>query len=101
MVAFRDGIEHAQHAWFDRRYGDRQLILAQLATHPDYWRIGLGGDLVEWGKKVARRHKLAIVLFASPMGQNLYTKLGFQIFDSVQIEANGELVLSFPGMTWE
>jgi ribosomal protein S18 acetylase RimI-like enzyme len=103
MRAYRETISKAKEDYFDKKFGDSQLYLTTLATHPHYMRRGAGAALCDWGIKKAVSDKLAAVtLFSSPMGIPLYTKLGFQQVGIVHTQVDGEEdFIDFPGMTLE
>lgn len=102
MLEFRKQLHKAKTAWFDSRYGDEQLNLMVLATHPDYRRRGAATLLVRWGVDQAARRGAAITLFSSPMGLPLYTKLGFRPVGLVHCQVDGEEeFVELPGMIWE
>jgi hypothetical protein len=102
MKAFRAYREYKWH-WFDKKYGEKQLSLTTLATHPDYKRGGVGTALCCWGIQRAISDKLeAITLFASPLGKLLYTKLKFIEVGTVHIQVEGEAqFIKLSGMTLE
>lgn len=94
----RDGELKRMQAWtsittkskaevFDREFGDCQLHLQILATHPKYQRRGAGRLLCEWGLRLAEIASVPITVFASPMGSSLYQKSGFVSVSNVRIKA--------------
>jgi ribosomal protein S18 acetylase RimI-like enzyme len=103
MQVFREEISKAKEDWFDKKFGNSQLYLTTLATHPDYMGRGAGTALCNWGIKKAINEKLAAVtLFSSPMGERLYTKLGFRQVAIVHTQVTGEKdCIDFPGMILE
>lgn len=76
--------------YFDAPYGNSQVQLYHLATHPDYQRHGAGTRLLNWGLELAMREKKPITLFGSPMGTKLYAELGFRVLDYVTVQVDGE-----------
>jgi len=102
MAAYRNSIGHAQRELFDAVYGEKQLSLAQLATHPDYFRRGAGTMLVEWGIRLAERERWAITVFAGPMAYGIYGRKGFRSVGIVRTQVDGEEeFIEFSGMVWE
>jgi ribosomal protein S18 acetylase RimI-like enzyme len=99
---FRSKHTEAKRQWFDEKFGENQLNLTVLCTHPEFRRRGAGTRLVEWGKFKALEAGMAVTLFSSPMGRKLYSKLGFTEVGDVKIQVPGEEeVLYIQGMTWE
>lgn len=90
MKAFTDTIAKAKKKWFDDVYGGRQLHLRILGTHPDYQRRGAATQHCKWGMKLAKEHKAPITLFSSPMGQKVYSHLGFVIQATITVQVEGE-----------
>ncbi|KAJ5527165.1 acetyltransferase [Penicillium frequentans] len=58
--------------------GARYLILQALAVNPDDQRQGVGSQLVKWGVERADEERIACWCHASPAGNQLYLKSGFQ-----------------------
>lgn len=56
----------------------------------DYQGLGAATQHCQWGMKLAREHKVPITLFASPMGQRFYTRLGFGLLATVTVQVEGE-----------
>jgi predicted N-acetyltransferase YhbS len=102
MAAYRASVGHAQSELFDSVYGNKQLGLAQLATHPDYFRRGAGTMLAKWGMGLAEKNKWAITVFAGPMAYGPYERLGFKTLGIATTQAKDEEEkIEFPGMVWE
>ncbi|KAF3902508.1 hypothetical protein ABW21_db0204255 [Orbilia brochopaga] len=57
---------------------NKYLILQGLVTDPDCQRRGIGSQLVKWGVDRADAEKLPCWCHASPAGNQLYRKAGFQ-----------------------
>ena len=73
-----------------------------MATHPDYWRQGAATQLCRWGLDEAKVQGVAITLLSSPMGEGLYSKLGFKVFGLVRMQVEGEIeALEYPVMAYE
>jgi predicted N-acetyltransferase YhbS len=78
------------------------MFLKLLMCHPDYQRRGAGRALTRWGIKAARDSGLNTTVFASPMGFQLYQKLGFEVVGSCRVQLSGETeFLSIPAMVLE
>ncbi|KAK6336237.1 hypothetical protein TWF696_001799 [Orbilia brochopaga] len=57
---------------------NKYLVLQGLVTSPEYQCQGVGSQLVKWGVDRADAEKLACWCHASPAGNQLYRKAGFQ-----------------------
>ena len=90
MRAFDIALADAKKSHFDETYGERQVHLLILATHPDYQRQGAGTRHCQWGIELAKEQKSAVTLFSSPMGTRLYSELGFKMLDHVTVQVAGE-----------
>jgi ribosomal protein S18 acetylase RimI-like enzyme len=90
MKTFRKVLGEQKKAIFDAVYGDKQLNLMVLATHPDYQRRGAGTALLDWGKQKAKEEGLKLTLFSSPQGYKLYRKMGFEEVGVTHIQVDGE-----------
>lgn len=90
MNAFTTAIQSAKKTYFDSRYQSHHLHLRILATHPNFQRRGAGSALCRWGMEHARARKEPVTLFASPMGQKLYTRLEFDYLGTVPVQVEGE-----------
>ena len=102
VAAYRKSVGVAQEELFDSTYGPNQLSLAQLATHPDYWRRGVASRLLKWGIERSRREMWPITVFAGPTAYNLYHSFGFRNAGTVITTVSGEEEsIEFPGLVWE
>ena len=91
MEAFRQACTSNKDNFFDSRYRHRgHMFLKILLCHPDYQRRGAGRALTTWGIEHARSQRLNTTVFASPMGLNLYKKLGFQEIGRFRVQLPGE-----------
>ena len=90
MKVYANTIAPAKKKWFDDVYGARRLHLRILGTHPDYQGRGAATQHCRWGMELAREHKVPITLLSGPMGQRLYSHLGFLILASVTVQVEGE-----------
>ena len=57
-----------------------------LQTDPQHQRRGAGSMLIKRFIDVADQLKIHAYLESSPMGQGLYTKLGFEVFDEMMFD---------------
>lgn len=102
MTAFRGAIGRAKKEWFDDKYGEKQLYLSMLACHPDYQKRGAGEMLCRWGVEKGKAEGLTVTLFASPMGWQLYRRIGFKDVGTFRTQVVGEdEYLDTPGMALE
>lgn len=90
MKAFTETISKAKKKWFDDVYGNDQLHLRIIGTHPDYQRRGAGTQHCKWGMNLAKEHKVPITLFSSPLGQKLYSHIGFDLLATITVQVEGE-----------
>jgi ribosomal protein S18 acetylase RimI-like enzyme len=90
MVAYGEAMTRS----FDKsfaRYGERQLHLWMLITHPDFRRRGAGTQLCNWGvEESARRGGWILTVMASPMGKSLYDHLGYNLVGCETAKVDGE-----------
>ncbi|KAK3989623.1 putative N-acetyltransferase ycf52-like protein [Cladorrhinum sp. PSN332] len=93
MAAFRQACAKYKASLFDSVYPEHRgghVMLKILLCHPDYQRRGAGRALTEWGIQEAAALGLCTTVFASPMGFNLYRKLGFRQIGSFKVQLDGE-----------
>jgi predicted acetyltransferase len=90
MAAFDDTLSAAKKSYFDSKYQSNQLHLRVLATHPDFQRRGAGSALCRWGMEYAGDRGQPVTLLSSPMGQQLYSYLGFDYLGTVTVQVEGE-----------
>lgn len=86
----RDAISKGKPRFFEV-YGDDQIWLQSLGTHPDYMRRGFGSALVQWGIQVTKENHLVVSLLASPMGTLLYAHSGFRTLGQIGFQALEEI----------
>ena len=99
MRAFRTALAEGKKEFFDDTYGEAQLNLMTLVTLPEYWRRGIGTKLAEWGVLKSREDNLTMTLFASPMGERLYKRMGFRQIGMATIRVDGEdVTIDIPAM---
>ena len=72
------------------KYGNDQITLQILATHPEHWRRGYGTLLCQYGMKIAEEEDLVVTLVAGKTGGNLYKKLGFTYLGTLVRQVPGE-----------
>jgi ribosomal protein S18 acetylase RimI-like enzyme len=71
--------------------GPEQIHLQILATLPDFQRRGHGSSLCKWAMELVMRDALNdMSVMASPMGNELYTWLGFENVGTFHIQIPGE-----------
>ncbi|KAM7208165.1 putative N-acetyltransferase ycf52-like [Naviculisporaceae sp. PSN 640] len=93
MQAFRTKCATSKQDFFDRPYsssGKGHMFLKILLCHPAYQRRGAGSALTRWGIDQAARHHLDTTVFASPMGLELYKKLGFEEVGRFRVQVEGD-----------
>lgn len=90
MEAFTKAMKVAHHQYFNDVYGTDHIHLKIMATHPDYRRRGAGTKLCNWGIDIAEKNQTYISVFASPMGEKLYSRLGFKELAVVVVQVEGE-----------
>jgi GNAT superfamily N-acetyltransferase len=90
MRAWTEAMCRAKSQIFSAQLGRNYFQLQILATHPQFQRQGAASELCHWGIKAARHTGLAIGVFASPMGRELYSRLGFEWCDDVRIRASDD-----------
>lgn len=73
-----------------QKHQEKQIHLWVVVTHPDFRRRGAGSMLTSWGIEVAEGKDWPVTVFASPMGQLLYTYLKFEKIATEYIQAEGE-----------
>ena len=99
MEVYRESVERVQVEVFDAAFGNQQLSLAQLATHPRFFCQGAGTMLLRWGLSLADREGWTVTVFAGPMAESLYTRHGFQTLTVVKCQAEREdECIEFPAM---
>ncbi|KAI1374759.1 acyl-CoA N-acyltransferase [Hypoxylon crocopeplum] len=86
---FKRRMSEAFDSYFGQ-YGDGQIHLWLLATHPDFRCRGAGTRLCQWGLERAARQSLHTTVLASPMGKRLYEELSFANCGSFFIQAGSE-----------
>jgi len=75
---------------FDEVFGNAQIYLLLLATHPDYQRRGAASMLVQWGVDVAKKEDLEVTVMADPSAEGFYDHMGFEHVKVVDIQVEGE-----------
>lgn len=72
-------------------YGNEQLSLEWLITHPSFRRRGAGTKLCRWGEEEAiKRGCWTLTVMASPLGRLLYEHLGYRHVATVTAQVDGE-----------
>ncbi|CAO2655442.1 Nn.00g105060.m01.CDS01 [Neocucurbitaria sp. VM-36] len=90
MKAFDDACFKAKKTFFDDVYGDQQIHLRILATHPDWQRHGAGTKHCNWGRDVANEHRIPVTVLSSPLGGQLYSYLGYDTLGFFKVQVEGE-----------
>lgn len=80
----------AENMYHNLPYGEQQIRLKILATHPDYQRQGAASKMLFWGMCLAREQLKFLTLLAGPMGKKLYTKSCFYEQGAVDVQVEGE-----------
>ncbi len=81
------------HQGFERYfavYGNQQVHLWLLTTHPDFRRRGAGTMLCNWGLEKATEKHWMLTVVGSQMGRSLYEHLGYGLVGTLKIQADGE-----------
>jgi predicted N-acetyltransferase YhbS len=71
-------------------YGNQQVHLLLLATHPDHQHKGAASLLCNWGLEVAMKRQWPLTLVSSESGKPLYEYLGYDCVGKIHIQAKGE-----------
>ncbi|KAF2735398.1 acyl-CoA N-acyltransferase [Polyplosphaeria fusca] len=77
------------------------FVLDTLVTHPEHHRRGAGGLLIAWGCERADQKGVEAYLEASPMGQPLYARYGFEPAREMRLDMRqygGDEVFEFVAM---
>jgi ribosomal protein S18 acetylase RimI-like enzyme len=90
MKAFTEILATSKKIIFDELYGQKYFTLQVLATSPAWQRRGAGTMLCQWGITISLWTGMAISVFASPMGQALYRRLGFRPISTVNLVVEGD-----------
>jgi GNAT superfamily N-acetyltransferase len=80
------------------------LVLSLLCVHRDYQREGVGKSLVRWGLRQSESMGLPVHLEASPEALPLYRSLGFEVVDTVVVDAeewDGKFERRYTVMLWK
>lgn len=75
---------------FWKKYDKRQCRLVDMGTHPNHLRKGAARMMLDFALKKATKDQVAIVLFASPMGREVYKRAGFKDLEEVTVQIGGE-----------
>lgn len=90
MRAYSETMSAAFKKYFSI-YGNEQLSLEWLVTHPSFRRRGAGTKLCKWGEEEAiRRGGWTLTVMASPMGNVLYAHLGYRLVGTVTAGMDNE-----------
>ncbi|PQE13223.1 GCN5-related N-acetyltransferase protein [Rutstroemia sp. NJR-2017a BBW] len=75
------------------------LELATLGVNPKYHRRGIGGKLVQWGIDAAKEEHIPVVLEGSVSGTKLYSKMGFHITGTDDVDGVEVVAMSSDSST--
>lgn len=77
IMAFTLGLRHLRE---ETLQGRRHFLLENLATHPDFRRMGLATRLIEWASLLADEQQVLVYLDTASdnLAAQLYRKLGFE-----------------------
>jgi GNAT superfamily N-acetyltransferase len=99
----REEFETAQDVSINKFLGpgtiDDTWYLKILAVHPEFQGRGIGTALLDWGLNHARERGEKVYLEATPSGEKLYLKKGFQKVGDLTVGREGEQIL-MPCMLW-
>lgn len=101
MRIFMTTITEAKTDFFDTKYPKGHIHLVMLGCHPQYQRRGAGRALCQWALEKAKRNGLAVTVFATGEGEQLYEYLGFEQRGAFTLDVPGEDDLDVPAMYWE
>jgi len=90
MMAWKATMKASKANLFDAPYGASHFQLQILATDPAFQRRGAAAALCRDGIQLAHRLGMKITVFASPMGQKLYSTLGFRSVSTIIVRADAE-----------
>jgi GNAT superfamily N-acetyltransferase len=79
-----------KHKHIDIPFGEEQLYLHTLGTHPDYQGRGAGTRLVTAGIERVRDDHVNVTLIAQPTAETFYLRLGFVSIEHVSISSVDE-----------
>jgi GNAT superfamily N-acetyltransferase len=74
-------------------------LLANVVTHKDYQRRGIGVRLVKWGLEQAEAERVPCGVESSFAGMRLYEKVGFRQFDEMRYGEKEKETMAV--MVWE
>ncbi|KAI9763371.1 MAG: hypothetical protein M1840_000563 [Geoglossum simile] len=91
----------AMTQYFDENMPSR-FNLELICTHRKYRRRGAGLMIVCWGLTEAARDRVPASVAASPLGEKLYLKCGFEVYGSwvVRAEEDDGREVRFQTMIW-
>jgi len=89
-LALHNSFSSALHALEEsHRPKERYYELLNLATSPQYQRKGIGSQLLRYGLEKADRDGVKVYVTASPMGEKVYKRLGFEEVGRLSIDLRG------------
>lgn len=83
-------------------FGESQLYLYELATHPDYQLRGTGTRLVQRGIERGYRDIVNVTLLAQPTAEGFYFKNGFREVRNISVDSvDGDESFDYNVMTYD
>ena len=83
-------------------FGEIQIYLYELATHPDYQLKGAGTRLIERGIEKGRRDGVNVTLIAQPSAEGFYFKKGFKEMRNISVDSvDGDQVFGYNVMAYD
>jgi GNAT superfamily N-acetyltransferase len=95
VKAFKSACKTARENCFDSKFGNDQMFLHNISTRPDYQRRGAATALIQWGMSFAEREGIPVTLLSNSVGMQLYTKLSFKSFRTVEVRVEGDSEMLF------
>ncbi|KAF2994665.1 hypothetical protein E8E13_001121 [Curvularia kusanoi] len=83
-------------------FGDSQMYLQELATHPDYQLKGAGTRLVQRGIEKGRSEGVNVTLIAQPAAEGFYFKKGFKEMRNISVDSvDGDQAFGYNVMAYD
>lgn len=92
----------AEHKYVFDVFGESQVYLYELATHPDYQLRGAGTRLVERGIEKGLREGVNVTLVAQPSAEGFYFKKGFKEMRNITVDSvDGDQIFGYNVMAYD